>query len=84
MDKNELNRNVIQDEFKVAFIKVNGKYGVSIHSGTNARDSRCLLKWAVVAAEMTNIIISDRLPTDLVECMKVFEIVITKASMVTY
>lgn len=84
MDKNKPDQNLIQDEFKVAFTKINGKYGVSAHAGSNTRDCRCLLRWAVVAAEMTNLTISDQLPTDPVECMKVLEPAITKASAITF
>lgn len=84
MNENKSSQNPTQEEFTVSFEKKNDKYEVTTYTGTNTRDGRCLLKWATVAAEMTNTIISGQLPTDPAECLKVFETAIKKASTITY
>lgn len=84
MNENKLGQNPIQEEFTVSLEKKNDKYEVATYTGTNTRDGMCLLKWATVAAEMTNIIISGQLPTDPAECLKVLETAIEKASTIIY
>lgn len=82
MNENKSNPDVIQDEFTVCFEKKDGKYEVIAYTGSNKSDSRCLLRWAIVSAEMTNLIISDSLPANPEDFMKTFRAVVAKATTV--
>lgn len=69
----------VEECFTVSFHKVGNQYRIGTYAGTNEPESRQLLMWALVTAEMTNVSLTRKtIPANTAEHVELFTHLLSK------